>query len=112
MQFWLLLLSAMISPYCAGGADYTVISSQTITFSPGETEAFLSVGTAVDSLDDDSETFTATLSSPTGAELGSVSMANVFIRDRKGIHSYPDEWIQTLFIVDSSQRPAVLLLHH
>ena len=73
------------SPYCAGD-DYTVVSSQTITFSPGETEAFFSVGTAVDSLDDDSETFTATLSSPTGAELGSPTMANVLIRDRKGIH--------------------------
>ena len=81
----------MISPYCAGAADYTVVSSQTITFPPGETEAFFSVGTAVDSLDDDSETFTATLSSPTGAELGSATMANVLIRDRKGIHSYPEE---------------------
>ena len=60
-----------------------MISGQTVTFAAGEIEAFLSVDTLTDSLDEGEESFTATLSSPNGAGLGAATIATVFINDRE-----------------------------
>lgn len=69
----------------AGALDYAVISSTTINFPAGTTEAFFSVNTLTDSFNEGEESFTATLSSPTGAGLGAATVAMVFIRDRKRV---------------------------
>ncbi len=50
------------------GTDFTAASG-TLTFGPNETSKTVSVATTVDALDEESETFTLTLSSPTNATL-------------------------------------------
>ena len=50
------------------GSDYSSRSS-TLTFSAGTTEQFIDVATTQDTLDEPNETFTVTLSSPSGATL-------------------------------------------
>ena len=52
------------------GSDYTGQSSQTLTIAAGQQSATVDVQTAGDSLDEDDETFTVTLSNPTNATLG------------------------------------------
>ncbi len=52
------------------GADYTGQSNQTISITAGRQSATFNVQTSGDNLDEDDETFTVTLSSPTNATLG------------------------------------------
>ena len=54
----------------AAGNDYTGQSGQTLTIAAGQQRATVDVQTSSDSLDEDDETFTVTLSSPTNATLG------------------------------------------
>ena len=51
------------------GADYTGQSGQTLTIAAGQQSVTVSVQTTGDSLDEDDETFTVTLSSPTNATI-------------------------------------------
>ena len=53
----------------AGGEDYEAASG-TLAFAAGETEKSVSVATTDDSMDEEDETFTLTLSSPANATLG------------------------------------------
>ncbi len=61
-------------------ADF-VATSGTLTFAPGETQQFITVLIEADAIDEDDETFTVTLSNPTGAELGTASTATGTIID-------------------------------
>ena len=53
----------------AAGSDYTA-QSGTLTFAANETSKTVSIATTDDSVDEENETFTLTLSSPTNATLG------------------------------------------
>lgn len=61
------------------GTDYTAASG-TLTFTPGDTSKSFTVGITDDTLDEINEAFTASLSSPTNATLGTVA-ATVTITD-------------------------------
>ena len=64
------------------GSDYTLPSSQTVTFADGITSQSFQVGLVDDSSVENSEEFTLTLSNPTGgATLGTDSTATVTIVD-------------------------------
>ena len=69
--------------YFSGGADYNVVADIAVTISAGQTEAFFSVATTADDLAEGAETFTVTMSAPTGAGLGAGTVATVTINDRK-----------------------------
>ena len=59
------------------GADYTAAAGQTLTFTAGVTEQTISIATGDDTVDEDDETFTLTLSNPSeNAALGSSSTAS------------------------------------
>ena len=62
------------------GSDYTA-GSGTLTFDPGDDEETISVLIKQDGLREDDETFTATLSSPENATLGSIGETTVTIID-------------------------------
>ena len=64
-------------------ADYTG-SSGNVTFAPGATVATVVVPVKSDDLDESDETFTVTLISATGANLGTPSAATVIIEDTDG----------------------------
>ena len=60
----------------ADGQDYTPASGRTLTFDTGETTKTVRIPTGDDTVEEDHETFTLTLSSPSGnAELGTDSSA-------------------------------------
>jgi Calx-beta domain-containing protein len=61
------------------GQDYTAVSG-TLTFAPGDTSEPISVPVLGDNADENDETFTMTLSSPTNAAI-SAGLATVVIRD-------------------------------
>lgn len=61
-------------------ADYTSTSGQ-LTFAPFQTSASFSVPIVEDTIDEGSETVNLTLSSPSGASLGSQSTATITISD-------------------------------
>jgi Calx-beta domain len=61
------------------GSDYTAVTSS-VTIPAGATGASVSVTTTNDSLDENAETFTLTLSSPTNATLGT-SVATATLQD-------------------------------
>ena len=64
------------------GADYAAASNQTVTFAIGETTQTISVPTGGDSVDEGDETFTVTLSDPSGsAALGATVSATGTIVD-------------------------------
>ncbi len=66
----------------AGGGDHSGPSApQTITFKAGETEKTVEVATLQDEVSEGDETFTVTLSDPSGAMLGQNSSATVTIKD-------------------------------
>ncbi|MDE0005728.1 MAG: M10 family metallopeptidase C-terminal domain-containing protein, partial [Rhodospirillaceae bacterium] len=66
----------------AGGADHSGPSTaQTITFRAGETSKTIEIRTTDDSIHEGSESFTVTLSGPTGATLGTDHTATVTITD-------------------------------
>ncbi|HUR78622.1 MAG TPA: Calx-beta domain-containing protein, partial [Acidimicrobiales bacterium] len=60
--------------------DYTS-KTQTLTFAPGETTKDFQVTVVADTVDEANETFTATLSSPTEATLGTPSTGTATIQD-------------------------------
>ena len=62
------------------GVDYT-LNSGTLTFAPGETSKSIPVTIVSDSISDDGEDFTVTLSSPDGCELGTPSIHTRTITD-------------------------------
>ncbi|MEI7546056.1 MAG: Calx-beta domain-containing protein, partial [Mycobacteriaceae bacterium] len=62
------------------GVDYTA-SSGTITFAPGETTQTVHVGIIGDTVVEPSETFTVTLSAPTGATIARASATGTIIND-------------------------------
>lgn len=65
------------------GDDYAAVS-ETVTIAAGATRASVSIPTVDDALDEGSETFTVTLSDPSGATLGSPTTATVTIIDNDG----------------------------
>ena len=66
----------------AGSGDHSGPSApQTITFKAGETEKTVEVATLQDEVSEGDETFTVTLSDPSGATLGQNSSAAVTIKD-------------------------------
>ena len=67
------------------GTDYTAVSSGTLTIPAGDTVAEFSIDTTDDSVDEDDETFTVTLSSPSSnADLGTDTSATGTILDDDG----------------------------
>ena len=62
------------------GTDFTAASG-TVTFGAGETSKTVSVPTADDSLDEEDETFTLTLSNPANATLGDAEAAGAIVDD-------------------------------
>ena len=64
----------------SSGSDYTAASG-TLTFSAGDTSKALTVSITDDSVDEDNETFTVSLSSPSNAALGSTMSSTVTIED-------------------------------
>ncbi len=65
----------------AASGDYTAVTTQRVTFSPGQMSQTISVATIPDQSAEDDEQFTAVLSNPsTGATIGS-SVATVTISD-------------------------------
>lgn len=70
------------------GSDYTAVSSQTVTFAPGETTKPLAVRVLGDTTDEPNETFTVTLSNPTNATIsGTQGSATGTILDDAGLPS-------------------------
>ena len=67
------------------GTDYTAASGRTLTLGAGSTSATLTIATAADTTDENDETFTVTLASPsTNAKLGSAKTATGTIVDDDG----------------------------
>ena len=64
----------------AAPGDYTAVTNQTLTFAPGDTEKTFTVAIGQDSLDEDAEDFTVTLSDPVNATVGAAT-ATVTITD-------------------------------
>ena len=64
--------------------DYVSISSRTVSFQAGVMEQRVSVQTSTDTISEDTERFTAILSSPNGTVLG-VSEATVNITDNSNV---------------------------
>ena len=69
----------------SAGTDYTAVSSGTLTIPVGDTVAEISIDTTGDSVDEDDETFTVTLSSPSSnVDLGTGTSATGTILDDDG----------------------------
>jgi hypothetical protein len=66
----------------ADGGDYATVSG-TLTFSPGQTSKTIVVDVYDDFCCESNETFTVTLSNPTGADLGSPTASTVTIMDNE-----------------------------
>ena len=62
------------------GTDFTAASG-TLTFAANETSKTVSVATTADAADEDNETFTLTLSSPTNAVLGDATATGTIVND-------------------------------
>ena len=61
--------------------DYTRITSQTVTFPPGTNTQVVSIPTITDEVGEETETFTAVLSSPSAGTTIGVGTATVEIED-------------------------------
>ena len=86
--------TATLDAAAPGGADFTAASG-TLTVMAGSTTGTVSIATAGDTTDEDDETFTVTLSSPsTNAELGAAQTATGTIED--------DDSTPALTIADAS----------
>ena len=66
------------------GTDFTA-DSGTLTFAANETSQTVSVATTDDSADESDETFTLTLSSPTGATLGTATATGTIVDDDEAL---------------------------
>ena len=58
----------------SAGADYTT-SSGTLTFNPGDTSKTFNIPILADTIDEDNEVFSVTLSSPTNATINDLVRA-------------------------------------
>ena len=65
------------------GSDYTAIAMR-VTFAPGTTTQTLALTTLEDSITEQPETLTATLSSPVGASLATAPTATITITEDDG----------------------------
>ena len=76
------------------GADFTAASG-TLTFAANETSKTVSVATTADAADEDNETFTLTLSSPTNAVLGDATATGTIVNDDEPEDTVsPTVWVQ------------------
>ncbi len=57
----------------AAGSDYTSVSNQTVTFNAGETTRTVNVTISNDTTDENDETFTVSIASPSNATLGTAT---------------------------------------
>ena len=73
--------TATLTTSAPGGADFTAVSGQDVTISSGSNTAVINVSTNDDTTDEPDETFTVTLNSAMGADLGSPSVATGTITD-------------------------------
>ena len=69
-------------------SDYTSVSG-TLTFAPGEELMTISVQTTEDDVEEDTETFTVTLSGPTGATIADADATGTIIDDDKPVAPPP-----------------------
>ena len=65
----------------AAAGDFTAVSATTLTFMPGETEKTVTVQTTHDTVDEDDETFTVTLSNPSNATLRKATAKGAIVDD-------------------------------
>ena len=65
----------------SAGSDYTAIKNASLTFAAGETEKEIRVSITDDAVDEDNETFTVTLGSPTNAALGTAAATGTITDD-------------------------------
>ena len=70
--------------YIAESFDFMGVSDATITFQPGQTEFNFTVPTVDDDVNELTEMFTAVLSNPVGAMLGTDTNAMIMINDNDG----------------------------
>ena len=76
------------------GTDFTAASG-TLTFAANETSKTVSVATTADAADEDNETFTLTLSSPTNAVLGDATATGTIVNDDEPEDTVsPTVWVQ------------------
>ena len=84
------------------GQDYTAASGQTISFAAGETQQTVLVATGDDSVDEEDETFTLTLSNPSSnAAIGGTGTATGTIVNNDAT-SLSDATLSALSLTDSS----------
>ena len=83
------------------GSDYTA-STQTVTIPAGSLSVTVPVTSIQDTIYEGNETFTATLSAPTGATLGTATATGTII---------DDEAVPTLTITSASQTEGISLVH-
>lgn len=81
-------LTANGAPLCAFGADF-VSQNSVVTFQPGETSQLYSIPICGDAFPESTETFDVVISNPTGAVLGSTSVASVTITDTASQYRNP-----------------------
>ena len=87
----------------ADGPDYTPASGQMLTFVPGETVKTISIPTGDDTVEEDDETFTLTLSAPSqNAELGSDPSATGTIDDDDEPSALTVTFESSTYLVDES----------
>jgi len=65
----------------ASASDFGVLTNALVTFADGETSKVLSVAITADTFSETAESFTLTLSNPTGATLGTLVSSTVIILD-------------------------------
>ncbi len=86
------------------GIDYTGITNGTLTFASGETSKTIVVSILDDTSVETSETFTVTLTNPTGgATLGSAASANVIITDNDTTTSSQLEFSKATYAVRETE---------
>ena len=73
--------SAETGDTAVAGTDFTAVAATALTFTAGDTEQTVTVATALDTLDEEDETFTVRLSNPTNATLASKPTAEGKIDD-------------------------------
>ena len=82
--------SAESGDTATAGTDFTAVAATTLTFDAGQTEKTVSVQTTDDSADENDETFTVTLSSPSNATLSTTdATAKGTIEDDDGTVTLP-----------------------
>ena len=92
------------------GTDYTAVSAQTLTIPSGQTSGTISITTTQDSVEEDDETFTVTLSSlSSNADFGTATSATGTIVDNDG---KPSLSIADAFATEGSNLSFTVTAHH